>query len=64
MAGLRKLVESIGVPEREFYVFMELAVFGLAEFEILSKDVVESKWVFKDLLTGGIRDEDMQGLFN
>ncbi len=64
VAGLRKLIENIGAPEREFYTFMELAVFGLSEFEILSKDVVESKWVFKDLLTGGIRDEDMRDLFN
>lgn len=64
VAGLRKFVEQIGVPEREYFTFMELCLFGLSEFEVLSKEVVQARWVFKDLLTGNIRDEDMRDLFN
>ncbi|HMQ07275.1 MAG TPA: sigma 54-interacting transcriptional regulator [Saprospiraceae bacterium] len=46
--GLRKMVEYFNVPERWKYVFMELVLFGLAEFEVLNKEVMEEKFSFKD----------------
>lgn len=67
IAGLKKVTEAAGVDELEIYTFMELALHGLAEFEVLSKEFVQTKWVFKDFLTGNIKDEDdadLRGLFN
>ncbi len=59
VAGLKKLVEdSVPDAETEFYSFAEIALFGLSEFEILSKEIVEGKIVLRDLLTGLISDED------
>jgi hypothetical protein len=48
---------------------MELALHGLAEFEVLSKEFIETKWVFRDFLTGNLKDDeddekDMRDLFN
>lgn len=68
VAGLRKLVEAAGVDELERHIFMELVLFGLSEFEVLSKDFVQTKVVFKDLLASNMRsdddDDDMRDLFN
>ncbi len=57
VAGLEKLVNSIKVPKAEKYLFMELALHGLAEFQIVSKEIVEQKLVFRDLLAS-MFDED------
>lgn len=50
---------------------MELALHGLAEFEVLNKDFIHNKWVFKDFLTGsGLGEDDdedprdLRDLFN
>ncbi|MBX2892988.1 MAG: magnesium chelatase [Saprospiraceae bacterium] len=69
VAGLKKVAESAGVDASEIYTFMELALHGLAEFEVLSKEFIQTKWVFKDFLTGNLKDEDeeggdLRGLFN
>ena len=66
VAGLKKIVEGAGVDELESYVFMELVLHGLAEFEVLSKEFIETKWVFKDFLAGNLKDDDvdMRDLFN
>jgi magnesium chelatase subunit I len=71
VAGLRKLVESIGVAADEVHTFMELCLHGLSEFEVLNKDFIETRWVFKDLLSENLKndeedddDEDVRGLFN
>ncbi len=70
VAGLKKLVESAGVDALETLTFMELVLHGLAEFEVLNKDFILNKWVFKDFLTGsGLNDDDdderdMRDLFN
>ncbi len=70
VAGLRKVVQAAGIEEADTYVFMELVLNGLAEFEVLSKDFVQTKLVFKDFLTGNLKDEDednnddLRGLFN
>jgi magnesium chelatase subunit I len=68
VAGLSKLVEETKVPASERLVFMELALHGLAEFDVLSKSFVQTRWVFKDHLTGAMGDEnddtDLRDLFN
>lgn len=71
VAGLKKLVAAAGIAEADTLVFMELALHGLAEFEVLNKDFIQNKWVFKDFLTGsGLNDDDdvderdMRDLFN
>lgn len=68
VAGLKKITEGIGADETELYTFMELALHGLAEFEVLSKEFIETKWGFKDFLTGNLKDDDderdMRDLFN
>lgn len=73
VAGLRKVVESIGIESDDLPVFAELVLHGLTEFEVLNKDFVVNKWVFKDLLAGNMRnlnkdededDGDMRDLFN
>jgi len=71
VAGMQRLVDNTGVEESDTRVFMELLLHGLAEFEVLNKDFILNKWVFKDFLTGsglGDNDEDdardMRDLFN
>jgi magnesium chelatase subunit I len=72
VAGLRKIVDAIGVEADDLPVFAELVLHGLTEFEVLNKDFVVNKWVFKDLLAGNMRnlgkdedeDDDMRDLFN
>lgn len=71
VAGLQRLVDNTGIEEGDTRVFMELLLHGLAEFEMLNKDFILNKWVFKDFLTGsGLNDNDeddtrdMRDLFN
>ncbi|MEM6699174.1 MAG: magnesium chelatase [Bacteroidota bacterium] len=62
VAGLKKLVEStLDVAGDELYLYMELVLHGLAEFNIVSKDLVDSQFTFRDLLAGMLDDEDMFG---
>jgi magnesium chelatase subunit I len=63
VAGLKKLVSKF--DEKEQYVFMEFALHGLAEFNIINKDILESKFSFRDLLAN-LFDENMfdEGLDN
>ncbi len=67
VAGLKKIVDNTaGLDELEAYTYMELVLHGLAEFEVLSKEFIETKWVFKDFLAGNLKDDDvdMRDLFN
>jgi magnesium chelatase subunit I len=48
--GLSELVESANIDELEKHTFMELALHGLAEFQIVSKDIIDSNFSFSDLL--------------
>ncbi len=66
VAGLKKIVENAKLDELETYTYMELVLHGLAEFEVLSKEFIETKWVFKDFLAGNLKDDDvdMRDLFN
>lgn len=68
VAGLKKVVDALKVDEAEAYTYMELVLHGLAEFDLLSKELIQTKWVFKDHLTGSMDedadDDDVRGLFN
>ena len=57
VAGLHKLVESLGIPEENRYLFMELALHGLAEFNVLNKEYLESRFSFRDLLADMLHDD-------
>jgi magnesium chelatase subunit I len=59
IVGLQKLLDAANIEEKDQYVFMEILLHGLAEFEVLSKEFIDSKWVFKDFLTGNLGDEDL-----
>ncbi len=58
VAGLRKLVEKhLKVKGDDAYPFMELVLHGLAEFNIVNKDVVESSFSFRDILANMLDDD-------
>lgn len=57
VAGLRKLVEnSVDVKGEEVYTYMELALHGLAEFNVINKDFMEASFTFRDLLANMLDD--------
>jgi len=67
IAGLKKMAETVKADDSELYTYMELCLHGLAEFEVLSKEFIQTKWVFKDFLSGNLKDDgddDMRDLFN
>lgn len=58
VAGLRKLVEStLEVKGEEVYTYMELVLHGLSEFDVINKDLLESKLSFRDLLADMLNDD-------
>ncbi len=61
VAGLKSLVESQlpNLKGEELYTYMELALHGLAEFDIVNKDFVSNTFTFKDLLANMFDDEDL-----
>lgn len=59
IAGLKKIAKSI-IPDNTEAIapYMELLLYGLGEFGILNKDILESKSTFSDLLANMFDDED------
>lgn len=58
VAGLRKLVEnSLNITGKEAYVYMELVLHAMAEFNILNKEILESSLTFRDLLANMLNDD-------
>ena len=58
VAGLRKLAERyVKVKGDDAYIYMELALHGLAEFNIINKDILESSLSFRDLLANMLDDD-------
>jgi len=58
VAGLGKLVDqTLGLEGDDRYVFMELALHGLAEFNVINKDTMEASFVFRDLLANMLDDD-------
>lgn len=66
VAGLKKLVTSTvnNLNQEDTYLYMELVIQGLAEFDILNKDVLESSLSFRDLLANMLDEDDMFDGFN
>ena len=68
VAGLKKIAEDSKTPDAELQTYMELALHGLSEFDVLSKTFVQTRWLFKDHLAGAMDpdedDTDLRGLFN
>ncbi len=56
VAGLRKIVEHEDVPKADIYTYMELVLHGLAEFNVINKDYIESKFTFHDYLANMLGD--------
>ncbi|RMG84179.1 MAG: magnesium chelatase, partial [Bacteroidetes bacterium] len=57
VAGLEKLVKAARVPAGEEWAFMELVLHGLAEFDVINKDTLESNVSFRDMLADMLRDD-------
>lgn len=56
VAGLRKLVEAENVNSEDVYTYMELVLHGLAEFNVINKDYLKSKFAFHDYLANMLGD--------
>ena len=50
VAGLGKFVDQLDIDPKDRYLFMELCLHGLAEFQIINKDILDAKFSFRDLL--------------
>ncbi|MCB0704221.1 MAG: magnesium chelatase, partial [Saprospiraceae bacterium] len=60
VAGLEKLVKGIKkIPKGQERTFMELALHGLAEFNVINKDFLDSTFSFRDLLADMLDDDDI-----
>lgn len=59
VAGLKKLVKNTlpDLKDGEIYTYMELVLHGLAEFNLINKDVMESSFSFRDLLANMLDDD-------
>ncbi|MGB3548284.1 MAG: sigma 54-interacting transcriptional regulator [Saprospiraceae bacterium] len=61
IAGLRKFVDKhidTDLSEEETYLYMELVLQGLAESEVINKDVLENSLSFRDLLADMLGGDD------
>lgn len=58
VAGLRKIVEDEDVNSEDVYTYMELVLHGLAEFNVINKDYMKSKFAFHDYLANMLGDLD------
>ena len=58
VAGLKKFVEQFGLPKEDLHTYMELVLHGLAAFNILSKDYLESRMSFTDPLASMFDDDE------
>lgn len=59
VVGLKKFTKTYveQVPDKELYPYMELVLHGLAEFDIVSKDVLVNSLSFRDVLADMFSDE-------
>jgi magnesium chelatase subunit I len=58
VAGLRRLMDAYSTPKDQPYTFMELALHGLAEFNVINKNLVDATLTFNDSLASMLKDED------
>ena len=59
--GLKKLIASKKVSKKDEMFFMELALHGLAEYEIIGKTLVDSNLTFNDPLASMLDDMESDG---
>lgn len=57
VAGLERLVKKLNIPESDHNLFMELALHGLSEYNVINKDFVDSNFSFRDLLADMLDDD-------
>jgi len=55
--GLKRLIAKYDFPKKDQVFMMELALHGLAEFNVISKQLVEGKFHFKDDLADMLGDD-------
>ncbi len=60
VAGLKKFVSGYlpNLSDTERYLYMELVLHGLAEYQVLNKDVLENSLTFRDLLANMLDEDD------
>jgi magnesium chelatase subunit I len=58
VAGLQKFVAAYNVPKEQELSFMELVLFGLTEFNVIGKNLVEATMTFEDSLAGMFGKDD------
>ncbi|MFK7948027.1 MAG: sigma 54-interacting transcriptional regulator [Saprospiraceae bacterium] len=52
VAGLEKFVKQNGIADKHKYLFMELVLHGMVEFNIIGREFIDKKYTFKDMLAG------------
>ena len=65
VAGLQKFVAAYSISKKEELTFMELVLFGLTEFNVIGKNLVEATMTFEDSLAGifGSGDDDDDDMY-
>ncbi len=58
VAGLKRLVEGQSLPKEQLYTFMELALHGLAEMNVINKNFVEATLTFNDSLADMLNEDE------
>jgi len=64
VAGLENLAKSSGAKGDDIYPFMELIIHALVEFEVLSKEYLESGFSIRDVLADMFDKDMFDGLSN
>lgn len=58
VSGLMELVQEQDIPEAEQWLYMELVLHALAQFELISREVVNGKILFQDPLADALGELD------
>ena len=64
VAGLENLAKSTGAKGDDIYPFMELIIHGLVEFEVLSKDYLQTGFSIRDVLADMFDQDMFDGMSN
>lgn len=56
--GMDKLLESAGVPKKEYHVYKEIVLHALADLDVLTKELTQGKIGFSDPLGKMLNDLD------
>ncbi len=59
VAGIKKMVAAIKVPKEEKEVFGELLLFGLSSFNVITKEMLDARISFSDMLANMLDDLDL-----